>query len=65
MTFDYFVKHNEQNFWINNQQKIVVFDETSWLIICCTNKNLIEQINKNHFKIFHWTNAHNVKNWNK
>ena len=63
--FNYFVKHNEQNFWINNQQKIVIFDETSWLIIRCTNENLIEQINKNRFKIFHWTNAHNVKNWNK
>ena len=63
--FNYFVKHDKQDFWINNQQKIVVFGETSWLIICYTNENLIEQINENRFKIFHWTNAHNVKNWNK
>ena len=65
MTFNCFVEHNEQNFWINNQQKIVVFDETLWLIIHYTNKNLIEQINKSRFKISHWTNAYDVKNWNK
>ena len=65
MTFNCFIKHNEQNSWINNQQKIVVFDETSWLTIFCTNENSIEQINKNHTKNFHWTNTHNVKNWNK
>ena len=65
MMFNCFIKHNEQNFWINNQQKIVVFDETLWLIIFYTNENLIEQINENRFKISHWTNAYNVRNWNK
>ena len=65
MMFNYLVEHNKQNSWINNQQKIVIFDETSWLTICYTNKNSIEQIDKNHFKTFHWTNAHNMKNWNK
>ena len=29
MTFNYFVEHNKQNFCINNQQEIVVFDKTS------------------------------------
>ena len=65
MTFNCFVEYDEQDFWINNQQKIVVFDEASWLIICCTDENSIEQINKNHFKISHWTNAYDVENWNK
>ena len=65
MTFNCFVKHNEQNSWVNNQRKIVVFSETSWLTIRCINENLIAQINKNHFKTFYWTNAHDVKNWNK
>ena len=40
--FNCFVKHDEQDFSINNQQEIVVFDETSWLIIYCTNENLIK-----------------------
>ena len=62
MTFNCFIKHDEQDFWINNQQEIIVFDETPWLITHCTNENLIEQIDENRFKIFHWTNAHNVKN---
>ena len=62
MMFNYFMKHKKQNSWMNNQQKIVVFDETSWLIIHCTNKNSIKQIDENGFKVFHWTNANNVKN---
>ena len=65
MMFNYFVEHDEQNSKINNQQKIVIFDKTSWLTIHYTNKNSIEQIDKNRFEISHWTNAHNVKNWNK
>ena len=46
MTSNCFIKHDEQDFWINNQQKTVIFDEALWLIIRCTNENLIEQIDE-------------------
>ena len=50
--FDYFAEHEEQDFWINNQQETVVFDETSWLTIHYTNENSIKKINKNILKFF-------------
>ena len=65
MMINNFVKHDEQNSWINNQQEIVVFDGTPWLTVRYTNENSIKQINENCFETIHWTNAHNVKNKNK